>query len=34
MRKLLLALIAGLLLQPAGAQTTDSAWIKKSPMKY
>ncbi|HRG25181.1 MAG TPA: M20/M25/M40 family metallo-hydrolase, partial [Chitinophagaceae bacterium] len=29
MRKLFLAIIAGLLLQPAGAQTTDSAWIKK-----
>ena len=29
MRKLFLAMIAGLLLQPAGAQTTDSAWIKK-----
>ncbi len=29
MRKLFLAMITGLLLQPAGAQTTDSAWIKK-----
>ena len=29
MRKLFLAIIAGLLLQPAGAQLTDSAWIKK-----
>ncbi len=29
MRKLFLAMIAGLLLHPAGAQTTDSAWIKK-----
>ncbi|HOZ69679.1 MAG TPA: M20/M25/M40 family metallo-hydrolase [Chitinophagaceae bacterium] len=29
MRKLFLAMIAGLLLQTAGAQTTDSAWIKK-----
>jgi len=29
MCKLFFAMIAGLLLQPAGAQTTDSAWIKK-----
>ena len=29
MCKLFFAIIAGLLLQPAGAQTTDSAWIKK-----